>query len=350
MPYNSPQNLATAASRMSPSAQPYWTGKIGNAIGNNSNMLIALGLGLLDKRQNNQVPFSDIGQQAMIGSQIDQQRKAKNMTVDWLVNQKGLSEAEAQAAVANPVILSSYLAPKKSSLTAVGADSALYNEDTGEWMQPPGGGVGKPTDDIREFQLAKEQGFPGTFLDYQIKMREAGRAQTTINTGDFKIPPGYKLLDENNPSAGVTPIPGGPAEQMPAELAARVGMADSFLQQAPEIKQELEAGATTGVYDRAQAGWNSSSAQAEVLRKMKSGTDALQRMLTGAGMPVAEAAEYAGRYLPTYTDDASSAAQKLDQLVMELKRIKEMAMRGRGESAAELPPMDDLYDKYGLER
>lgn len=333
---------------MSPSVQPKsWAGKIGGGLTNNSNMLIALGLGLLDKRQNNQVPFSQIGQQAMLGGQVDQERKARNMTVDWLVNQKGLSEQDAQAAVVNPVILSSYLAPK-SNLTAVGADSALYNQDTGEWLQPPGGGVGKPTDDIREFQLAKEQGFTGTFLDYQIKMREAGRAQTTINTGEYKIPPGYKLKDEADPTAGVTPIPGGPAEQMPAELAARVGMADSFLQQAPAIKQELEAGAATGIWDRAQAGNIGSSAQAEVLRKMKSGTDALQRMLTGAGMPVAEAAEYAGRYLPTYTDNAASAAQKLDQLVMELQTIKEMAMRGRGETAGDEPP--DLYDKYGLER
>lgn len=345
-----------------PSGQPHpWSGKVagfGNALGNNSNMLLALGFGLLDKRQNNAVPFSQIGQQAMLGSQFDQERResdekreAKNMTVDWLVSQKGLSRQDAHAAVGNPVILASYF-KEKSPYTAVGADSSLFNEETGEFLQPPGGGIGRPTDDMREYQQSVEQGFPGTFLDYQIKMREAGRNTTTVNTGDFKVPPGYQARSPDDPRGpGVDTIEGGPAEQMPAELAARIGMADSFLEQAPSIKAELEAGAATGVWDRARAGVDSSSEQASVLRKMKSGTDALQRMLTGAGMPISEAAQYAERYLPTYTDNAESAAEKLDQLTRELQSMKDMAMRGRGESGDGAPPAGaDLYDKYGLER
>lgn len=171
MPYmTSPQNLAMAQQlrAMSPSAQPQpngWSGKIGASLGNNSNMLIGLGLGLLDKRQNNQVPFSQIGQQAMGGAQLDQQQKAKNLTVDWLMRSKGLSEQDAQTAVANPVVLSSFLSPKTET---------------------------QSTDDIKEFQFSKQEGFEGTFEDWMRSKRE--------NLPQYGVSPVYGKDAEGNPA------------------------------------------------------------------------------------------------------------------------------------------------------
>jgi ribosomal 50S subunit-associated protein YjgA (DUF615 family) len=41
----------------------------------------------------------------------------------------------------------------------------------------------KPTDDIREYNFAKEQGYKGSFLDYQTDIREAGRTSLAVTVG-----------------------------------------------------------------------------------------------------------------------------------------------------------------------
>lgn len=42
-------------------------------------------------------------------------------------------------------------------------------------------GGGKATDDMREYELARRQGFQGSFVDYQKMMKEAGRQQINID-------------------------------------------------------------------------------------------------------------------------------------------------------------------------
>jgi hypothetical protein len=42
----------------------------------------------------------------------------------------------------------------------------------------------KPTDDMREYELAKQQGFQGSFFDYQRQMKEAGRSTMTMTTAN----------------------------------------------------------------------------------------------------------------------------------------------------------------------
>lgn len=254
-------------------------------------------------------------------------------------------------ATAKKAAINAYVKELKSSgqvvspatLSMIQSDPTIVSELVRQKMLPK---VENPTDDMREYNQAVEQGFSGNFMDYQIKMKEAGRQSTTVNLNDWKIPPGYQLKDKDDPQAGLKPIKGGPATQVPAENAARVGLAENFLKQAPELKKKLLAGEATGPWDRTQAGFNQQSDQAQILRQMKSGTDALQRMLTGAGMPAAEAQQYAERYLPTYTDNAASAAQKLDQLTGELETIKEIVMRGRDigeEPSVQQPVVIDGY-------
>lgn len=68
----------------------------------------------------------------------------------------------------------------------------------------------------------------------------------------------------------------------------------------------------------------------ETYRQLQSGTDALMRLLTGAGMNETEARAYSERYLPTMKDTPETAVGKLDQLMRELESAKGMAMRGRG--------------------
>jgi hypothetical protein len=177
-------------------------------------------------------------------------------------------------------------------------------------------------------------------------MKEAGRQQVNIDTG-AKLPSGYRWLDPKNQEAGVEPIPGGPGETIPGELAARVGMADSFLAQLPSIRDRVKTGEVTGPVDRALAG-QGYGAGGETYRHIQSGVDVLMRLLTGAGMNQTEAEQYARRYLPTYVDNAESLAGKLDQLERELKATRGMAMRGRGGETPSAPaPANDGWSDVG---
>jgi hypothetical protein len=279
-----------------------------------------------------------------------QERKAKgakaaqkNATVNWLVAQ-GVGPNEAAYLASDPVALRAWHKEWKTGDKPEWKMDTIFNDQgreqrvmidvkSGRWNPIGEAKAADPnsslTSDMKEFDYARQQGFKGSFMDYQIKMKEAGRNQVNIDTG-VKLPAGYRWKDPNNQTAGVEPIPGGPATQMPAELGARIGVADNFLGQVPQIREALKRGDVTGPIDRFMAGNSGQSPQADVFRKIQSGVDALQRFLTGAGMPMSEAAAYASRYLPGYTDDSESAVKKLDQLEAELKSARARATQGRG--------------------
>lgn len=80
----------------------------------------------------------------------------------------------------------------------------------------------KPTAAMLEYGLAKEQGYEGTFQQYQTDMKRAGASSvnTTVSTGDTgpqvgTIPQGYMLspVEDGGRVVGYTmaPVPGGPA-------------------------------------------------------------------------------------------------------------------------------------------
>lgn len=255
-------------------------------------------------------------------------RKNVNETVDWLKG-RGMDEAQAKMLAGSPPALNEYLKqmlnperPKPLEINGKLVDPNTY-QVIADFSEGP-----KPTDDMREYETAKSQGFEGSFMDFMVKMKEAGRSQVNIDTG-VKLPGGYQWVDPNDQSKGVQPIAGGPATQIPGELAARVGMAESFMEQAPALRERLASGEMTGPIDAltAQSGLGQ---RGEAYRQLQSGADALMRLLTGAGMNETEARAYAERYLPTVKDTPESAAGKLDQLVRELESAKGMAMRGRG--------------------
>ena len=199
----------------------------------------------------------------------------------------------------------------------------------------------------QEYQFAKENGYEGGFTDY-VQLKRSGGAGNGDNAG-FKVPGGYRLKDPSNPNLGVEPIPGGPAEEMPGELAARVGMAKSFIAKAPGLRQKLADGEVTGWLDQslAEGGYGD---RGQIYQDLQSGVDALMRLMTGAGMNEAEARQYASRYLPTKRDTAAEAANKLDRLVGELEATANEASRGRGGFQSPRKGsgrIDDLVKKYG---
>jgi hypothetical protein len=157
-------------------------------------------------------------------------------------------------------------------------------------------------------------------------------------------PSGYVWNDPANPSAGMTAIPGGPGEKVDAEVAARLGLAKSFLSQLPEIKRKVDAGEATGLFDGAM-GKAGIGAQGEIRRQIDSGAEALLRMLTGAGMNKEEAAEYTRRYKMAPLDSAKTLRSKLDQLEQELTSVGETVGKGRG---GWVPPQGGKSKPSGL--
>lgn len=245
------------------------------------------------------------------------QRKAMN---DYLKSMSGKLTPEQQSYLASDpeaarAVAIESLKPKKYDAPTV---QDFYDEKTGtnykaQWNQGTGtwdrvGGSKAPTNGMT------------------IRQNPDGSTEVTYG-GAAKAPAGYQWNADNT---ALEPIPGGPATTLSSEVAGRVGLARSFLDQVPEIKAEVAKGTVTGLYDRAMAGNNSSSDQAAVYRKIQSGADSLQRMLTGAGMPASEAATYAARYLPTYTDSADSLNNKIDQLARELESIEATVTQGKG--------------------
>jgi hypothetical protein len=89
----------------------------------------------------------------------------------------------------------------------------------------------KQTSAMQEYEIAKGQGFEGTFLDYQKALAEARRPQTNVNVNSGQAaPPRYLTgtaagLQPNwrfDTQTGIAePIPGGPAAAEAAALAEK---------------------------------------------------------------------------------------------------------------------------------
>lgn len=70
----------------------------------------------------------------------------------------------------------------------------------------------KPTDDMREYEMARSQGYQGTFTDYMTDLRRAGASTTSIRN-EGTIPSGYRAIrDDQGNLIGYEPVPGGPED------------------------------------------------------------------------------------------------------------------------------------------
>lgn len=160
-----------------------------------------------------------------------------------------------------------------------------------------------------------------------------------------EVPAGF----EANPDSpgGFRPIGGGPQDPkylaerkaaeasaagekaLPAELGARVALAQSFLDGVPTLREQVKSGGVTGIWDAtvARSGYGD---QGEILRRIRSGSEAIIRNLTGAGMNQEEARARVAQYEPAVGDNAETVTRKLDMLTEQLQRIEAEAYRGRG--------------------
>ena len=127
-----------------------------------------------------------------------------------------------------------------------------YGRGTPEWNQyVVTGEVPKgptPTDDMREYDMAKSQGYTGTFQQYQIDMKKAGATTNNISVGGgpemgkLSTDYGY-VLDENgnpkiDPITGLptaAPVPGSPAAIEAAQAADKARMRNEAMVKTAEI-------------------------------------------------------------------------------------------------------------------
>jgi hypothetical protein len=197
----------------------------------------------------------------------------------------------------------------------------------------------QPTEFERKLSAAKQMGASPEEL----------RAMVLGNQGGGNVPSGYRA----GPGGTLEAIPGGPADtskprQVPADVAGKVALADEYIKNYPGISKAVQGGELTGIVDAstAQMGYGHGG---EVYRQIQAGRDALQRTLTGAGMPASEAAEYTKRYMPTRTDTAETLASKTSQLKTELEGFANL-VRGGGTQAPQQPaasgagPVHYIYD------
>lgn len=163
------------------------------------------------------------------------------------------------------------------------------------------------------------------YKEAQTNAQNALATKRETSPNSTNAPSGYRYTLTGE----LEPIPGGPAEKIPAELSARLGLAKKFLEEAPELKEKVKKGTATGPldYTYGAAGYGESG---KIQRRIADGADALQRMLTGAGMPASEAADYSNRFRTTIKDNDKTLLDKLNNLETVLRSQIEMASRGHG--------------------
>lgn len=179
-------------------------------------------------------------------------------------------------------------------------------------------------------------------------------------TDKQNAPSGYKWADPNDTEAGLVAIPGGPGEKISAEVAARVGLAKSFIGQLDDyndaegnpqtgLRARIKAGETTGLVDGLMGAANMGES-GSIRRKISSGAEALLRNLTGAGMNIDEAKKYVARYEPQWNDSAKTLLDKVNQLDRELRAVTDTVGKGRGGSILDEKPKGKTTGPTGPSR
>ncbi len=151
--------------------------------------------------------------------------------------------------------------------------------------------------------------------------QQAGFQNRQLQQG--KVPANYQM----NPAGGVIPIPGGPADRsitekkpLPAEIAARLALGETYAKQLPDLLAAIDQGTTSGVFTRSGMAMGIGKGSL-VAARQESGVDALVRNLTGAGKSKEEAKAYASRYSIQANDGVDRQREKVEQLAYELANI-----------------------------
>lgn len=211
------------------------------------------------------------------------------------------------------------------------------------------------TDDIREFQYAKQAGgFDGTFMDWMSRKRAA--------TND-KPPAGYSWVDPGDQSKGLQAIEGGPATKLPAETAGRLGLMQAAKPGLEEAKKYFldesrpgpmvlsgdekpsAGGALVGMGKMAIGQATSSFEIGRQRRNIRIAIEAALRTATGAAAPEEEVRRYTDMYAPSIYDDLKTRKQKIEALERFMSSAESVITRGHTKAPAS---SDNKADPWGI--
>jgi hypothetical protein len=177
----------------------------------------------------------------------------------------------------------------------------------------------------------KKYGLPSTT---SAKMTKTG--PVVLNKPSMNAPQGFYFsrqpgtLSPDDPGE-LLPTPGGPATQLSSEIAGKKAIIDTFFDRSSMIDEAIKSGAfaETNVTGRMALAANVGE-MGEINRIFKQGEDAIRRTLTGAGMAVTEANDYASQYLPSATDSEYTIKKKYDAMTKTLNNMRSSITQGRG--------------------
>lgn len=166
----------------------------------------------------------------------------------------------------------------------------VVNDATGETRRTGHEKAQTDTPAIKEYGLAVDQGYKGTFTEFEQE-RKAMNVK-----GDL----------------------GG-------ELGARIGLGDLFLSELPSIRESVKK---FGWGDKLNIALGRGAADT-IRSKVDNGVDGLRRNLTGAGMSITEADDYVRRYQISSTDGIPKMLDKLENLEKAIIATREGAIKGK---------------------
>lgn len=116
------------------------------------------------------------------------------------------------------------------------ADPAAMSRALGTYGQV--GTPQQPTDDQREYELARAQGYSGSFYEYMRGMRQAGAVNVNLGAQGLSTPPtGFFRPDPLKP--GLIVEPGGPIEQQEKKENESTKVAAGYLSRMDNAEQLL---------------------------------------------------------------------------------------------------------------
>jgi len=307
-----------------PQPQQPQPGRFGGFLQNNSNSLMSLGSALLSN-PNFGMALANFGQQAPQSMANDRRRKALN---NWL-------KAKSSGGSLDPDTLA--LLQSDPDLSAKYAMASLV-------PQKPG------TDAIAEYALAKQQGYAGSFMDYERDMKSAGGTPNVVELFDEKTGLPYKAV--YNPATkgyerlggtkaptgwtvqtgpdGQTTISQGPVNSKPTEFQGKSHLYAARMSEADKTITDLEGAGTNlvqqGLSNVPVAGnYLISSDYQKFDQAKRDFLNAVLRQESGATITPSEFANGEKQYFPQPGDGPDVIAQKRANRRLAIEKIQENA-------------------------
>jgi hypothetical protein len=156
---------------------------------------------------------------------------------------QGLTSEQQQQAAAFPDALRQMVMPTQEGYTlGEGQRRFVGGTEVAAVPRPE-----ETSQTYRDYLQAKNQGYTGSFLDYQTALKQAGRTKVTATatTGGARvgtIPPGFELVEDPRTGAlSMRPIPGGPAEkEQIAEAEKAKGRKEQQARAGGTVVQDLQ--------------------------------------------------------------------------------------------------------------